>query len=255
MQKYLKPQIIVLMSVVAAAFGYLGLTATSLVVNPHQVSANEAPSGTFVRKFMGHTDYVWNWDLIETGDDVANMDDKVDWRMRFVFKNNAEVDRVKHRLDGVGLDPRINPSLPAKWGATQYAHIDDGHEHSGSYWDGDAGIKNGALCRWNYGHMRLYAIEDQNYNPTLGYYVVASIHQDYEGFSCDNEFESFESDEDWWIDRIEDNLGEDTDYDWEVTDNATSWRNNVIGKAPIGDVHTYESDGWGAEVFIPDDDD
>ena len=99
--------------------------------------------------------------------------------------------------------------------------------------------------------MRLYAKDDRNYNDTLGYYIVASIHQDYEGLACDDEFESYESDEDWWIDRTEDNLGTDTDYDWEVTDNATSWRNNVTGAPKIGPAHCYQSDGWGAEIFIP----
>ena len=253
--KYLKPQIIVLMSAVAVALGYLGIAATSLLVDPSSVSANEAPSGTFVRKSMGHTDYVWNWDFTETGSNVNNMSNKVDWGMRFIFKNNADVELVKDRLDGVMLDPRIHPSLPSWVGATQYAHIDDGHEHVGSYWDGDKGFKNNALCRWNHGHMRVYANYDVNYNATLGYYVVATIHQDFEGISCDNEFMSYESDEDWWVDRIRDNLGTSTDYDWVVTDNATNWRNNVSGYKKIGDVHWYQSDGWGPEVFIPNDDD
>ncbi len=104
--------------------------------------------------------------------------------------------------------------------------------------------------------MRFYAQsgEDRNYNPTYGYYVVATLHRDSEGIGCTNMYESFESDEDWWLDRIRDNLGSDTDYNWSISDNDVNWGNGVTGTVPIPhDTHLYQSDGLGPVVTIPAD--
>ena len=235
---------------VIAALGYLGLSGINLFLNPAPAKANTAPSSAYERISMGHSDYIWNWDYKDDELDRT----QVDWGMRFVFEDNADVNYVKDRLDGRYHDPSISPNLNNVLAGWKYAHIDDGPEHVGSYWDSDKGLKNSPGCNWNFGHMRFYANSDTNYNPTLGYYVVASLHRDHEALYCDNQFTSLESDEDVWVDRIEDNLGPDTDYNWVVSDYGTYWRNRVMPEDDIGGGnHAYESDGWGVNVEVPGD--
>ena len=249
-------KIALLSFLVVAAVGYMAMSATSLFVAPSSVSANNAPDGTLFRYTLGHTDYVWNWDFNRKNMAQSEYASNVDWGMRFIFQNNANRNYVKDRLDGAGGDPTISPALDNPIGSKQYAHIDDGHEHVGSVWDWDKGIKNLPICQWNFGHMRIYGNSGVNYNPSLGYYVVASIHRDFEGEPlCDNMFSSRESHEDTWISRIENNLGPTTDYDWEVTDDETSWRNILNPGDDIGGGnHFYHSDGWGVVVDVPGDD-
>ena len=251
--KNIGKRIIGLSLLAAIALGYLGLSGANLVLNPNAANANTAPPGTLQNKLMGSTDYVWNWDYGSKTDETDRY--RVDWAMRFVFKENADIDYVKDRLDGRWHDPSISPNLNNVLAHHKFAYVDDGHDHQGSYWDEDKGLKNHTGCFWNFGHMRFYANGDSNYNPTLGYYVVATLHRDHEALHCDNQFSSLESHEDTWIDRIEDNLGPDTDYDWTVTENATSWQNGISGTRDIGGGnHTYQSDGWGHEVTVPGDD-
>lgn len=231
---------------------YLSIVATSLLLAPDHVRASAAPNGTFLRTSLGQGDYVWNWDF--NGRRVDS--NSVDWGMRFLFYNNAEVDEVKDRLDGVSNDPRITPFLNAK-GWFQYAAMDDHQTQSVWEWDRDRGIKDHPGCDWNWGHMRIYATGggDRNYNTSLGYYVVATIHRDHENlYNCDDMYSSYESHENDWIDRIEDNLGSDSGYNWTVYDFGIDWENGVRGSPEIGtgdENHWYESDGWGVRVRLP----
>lgn len=206
-----------------------------------------ATPNTLKKHNLGQSDYVWNWDFKST----YRSQTRVDWAMRFIFHNNAEVDHVKDRLDGVFGDPGIIPVLPVKFGSRKYANIYDGGHYSGDRWDGDSGIKDQPACTWNSGHMRFYAKGDQHYNSTYGYYLVASNHQDYEGVFCQNKFRSTETTEDFWVNRIKDHLGSRTQYDWDVSDSATIWRNGVAGYVDIGGGnHKYQSNGLGPEVDV-----
>lgn len=115
--------------------------------------------------------------------------------------------------------------------------MDDDPDESDFEWDRDSGIKDHPGCEWNHGHIRVYATGsgDHNYNPSYGYYVVATIHRDHENpYSCEKRYESFESDEDWWNARMEDNLGSDTEYNWTVYDSSIYWGNGVSGTLNIG---------------------
>ena len=250
MKKLNKTRMALPLALVVAAVSYLALSGASFLSAPTSVGANQAPDGSYARKYLGQGDYVWNWDY--TDDEESS--DHVDWGMRFLFYNNADVDLVKDRLDGEGGDPSIPGMLRSRVGARQYAYMDDHQTQNQFEWDRDSGFKNVNNCRWNLAHMRVYATgdNDRNYNQTYGYYVVATIHKDFEGLGCDFEFESLESDEDWWVDRIRDNLGSDTEYDWTVYDSSLNWGNGVDGVQEIGNgSHSYESDGWGVRVRIP----
>jgi hypothetical protein len=241
-------------ALVIASVAYLGLSLTGLLLAPSPVGASTAPSGSFSQIHLGEGDYVWNWDFNGRFLDF----EAVDWGMRFIFYDNADVDKVKDRLDGVALDPRITPML--EWsGGPQYGGMLDYVEDQATQFDGDRGIKDDPGCRWNNGHMRIYATSggDRNYNPTFGFYVVATVHKDHEDlFFCDDQYISGESHENWWVDRIEDNLGIDTQYDWTIDSQGFNWANSVVGYPEIspGDDadHWYQSDGWGVKVRIPD---
>lgn len=256
MKKINNLRVVLPMALVLASVAYLGLSVASLFLAPAHVGASVAPDGTFRRLAIGQGDYVWNWDF----NDESEAFDGVDWGMRFIFYNNADVDEVKDRLDGKMVDPRITPFLSYQ-GWFQYAGMQDSYEDEANQWDQDRGIKDDPGCSWNYGHMRVYATSgDYNYNLDYGYYVVASTHRDHEShFLCDDQYFSTESNEDWWVARIRDNLGSNTDYNWTVYDEAFNWKNSVTGFPEISpndsDDHWYQSDGWGVKVHLPSDDD
>ena len=146
-------------------------------------------------------------------------------------------------------------------GGPQYGGMLDYPDDQATQWDSDWGTKNRPGCRWNSGHMRIYATSGggRNYNTTYGFYVAATVHEDRESlFWCDDQYRSREIDEDWWVERIEDNLGTDTDYDWTVEEPGFNWNNDVTGTLEISpndsDTHQYQSDGLGVNVRLPNDD-
>ena len=257
--KNLNRRIAVLSFLIVLAVGYLAVSGANLFLAVSPAEANTAPSGTLRWLQMGHGDSVYNWDFKNKNSRGSN---NVDWGMRYLFHDNAEVDYIKDRMDGVMTDPRIRPTV-GNVGSLKHAYIFDGPDHNGSSWDSDGGIKNNPWCNWNLGHMRLYANDGQSYNRDLGYYVVASVHQDYEGWHCTNKYRSREVDEQFWYDRIDDNLTYPSEYNWKLIDNGFNWRNGVSGTVDIDDdadpsdeeeKHGYESDGWGPTVSVPGDD-
>ena len=226
---------------VGAALAYLALYLLNVLYSPPGVGANTAPSGTYNLYEIGD-DEIWNWDFEST----STGDDNVDWSMRFVFGDNATINEVKHRIDGQAGDPSISPELDVS-GSAKKAWVDDGDEQTGSEWDSDEGKKEGNHC--DYGnHMRFYAQsgEDRNYNSTWEYYIVATLHVDKEERSrwpwsenCDPLYWSWELDEDWWVDRIEDSLT-GSPYNWTVDDDDIYWNAGITGIRTLegGTIHT-----------------
>ena len=175
----------------------------------------------------------------------------MDWALRFVFGENAEIDKVKDRIDGEGGDPTISPALDSS-GSGKKAWVDDGTQQTGSSWDSDAGIKEGNNCGYD-DHMRFYAQsgEDRNYNVQWEYYIVASVHHEDHGWGCPDYFWSWELDEDWWVSRINSYLTADP-YNWTVTDNDIYWNAGVSSIQDIGGGnHSYGSDDHGPYVEVP----
>ena len=175
--------------------------------------------------------------------------------MRFVFGGNATINEVKYRIDGQEEDPSISPELNVS-GSPKKAWVYDGSEQTGSSWDSDEGKKEGNSCDYD-NHMRFYAQsgEDQNYNSTWDYYIVATLHYEYHSRywwdSCEPVFWSWELDEDWWVDRIEDNLTA-SPYNWAVTGDSIYWNAGVSGYPDIGGGnHSYQSDDYGPYVEVP----
>lgn len=95
---------------------------------------------------------------------------KVDWAIDLLFFGNANINKVKKKL---------NPWLPSH-GGPMYARVNDG---TGWVWDTDSGIKT-QLCpaaNQTAAHMRIYAppSTDTFWNRSWGYYVIASSHFDH----------------------------------------------------------------------------
>ena len=225
--RILNKNVAALFIIAVAALGYLTLSGANLLLNPTLAEANIAPDGTLNRKSLGQSDYVWNWDFLTFEAAEDQDENNVDWGMRFIFHENANVDYVTDRIDGAGADPHINPQLTNFLATGKYAHIDDGPTHVGSNITSDRGLKTNPGCAWNFGHMRFYANSGVNYNSNWGYYIVASSHRDHEWVNCDNKFSSLEYHEGVWGDRIEDYLGSDTEYDWTVVEDGIFWDNAV----------------------------
>ena len=98
-------RIVSLSALALGSAAFLALSVVSLVLVPPSADANEAPNGSYARKYLGQGDYVWNWDYNDNDDDEQDAQ-HVDWGMRYIFHNNAEIDYIKDRLDGGRQRPR-----------------------------------------------------------------------------------------------------------------------------------------------------
>ena len=136
----------------------------------------------------------------------------VDWPIRYFFYGGAHVDKIKNRIDGCGNDPSLTPQLCNSGGGVNLKFIDS---YPTIQYDSDDGKKRSISCAnpWDY-HTRIYAPNpdassvDFGYNSNWGMWVVASVHRDYEVVwndlpaSCSSNYQSLESDEDWFNQRI-----------------------------------------------------
>lgn len=240
--KHASRPISVVVTLLTAAYIVFGMFA---VLTPRTASANVAPSGSFTQFIVGSNgDFFYTWDFLSTNPFSYT---NVDWGSRFFFIQNAEIDKVKNILDGIGT-PSISPTLGSSGGA-MFAFLHDGPEQgASSNWDQDSGIKQGLWCSWDH-HMRFYArtTTDRNYDVAVGYYIMGTNHRDYELGICTHTYTSYESDEDWWKSRI------DANTSWITAD---SWYNFSNGNGNVasdigGGNHSYASDGWPVTVWVP----
>lgn len=113
--------------------------------------------------FAGN-DALYNYDFLSTTASATN----VDWTANMMFRNNAEIDKVKAIL---------MPEFKNE-GSAKYALLRDESYYT---WDVDHGMKNpnDASCPSNV-HMRLYAdSDDRMYNLTDGFYIFGTTHIDW----------------------------------------------------------------------------
>jgi hypothetical protein len=226
----------------AAAVG-TGAAAYSLVVmlvslsSASHATAWTATATSFGWVSAGSSDQWLNYDF---QDDTAHTASNVDWPVRFLFDTNAEVDKVKDTIDGchsVYLSPQLCDSASAK---AFY-----GKENNVVYWDYDSGRKGGLHCQLDM-HMRVYAVfpADRNYDPNLGYYVLATVHKDLENGSCQVQYYSAEGEQSWWDTRISAIPG------WTDHANISYWYN--YEPAHWADAqHWVQSDGYTSYIDVP----
>jgi len=167
--------ILVGLGVHAAIFGYAGNTATKVTL----VGISE--------------DRFYNYDFRSNG---STSKSNVDWPVMIVFNKNANVNKVKN----------------AFWGSTaignnMYARMTDDINAANSWvWDSDRGTKTGACTSGQiFRHMRVYGPPDGDrmYNPSWGYYVLATTHYDREECLSTKQFGWSETAEEYMTKHIE----------------------------------------------------
>jgi len=178
----------------------------------------------------------------------------VDWPVRFLFRENAEIDKVKNRLDGCGSDPAYASDQICSSGGAMHHRADDG---SGEFYDQDSGKKRGSNCNssnWDQ-HMRFYAnpANDWNYNVDWGFWMVSSNHRDYEwtgGITfCSSSYQSVESDETFWNSRVITFNGLQSPS-WSINTNTLSMVNAETARWADSN-HYVESNGYGSIIWVP----
>lgn len=176
-------------------------------------------------------DQFLNWDF-------HNQGESVDWPINLLFWNNAEIDKVKRQYQfqdgwsGSGC------------GHTMWSALTDGYSWT---WDGDDGIKRPCLpaCMTSATHLRLYAppATDRFYNPSWGYYVIASSHKD------QSEFCFFGTKHGWSEDAEEHAVDVARSFGWYAGDDWASF-SNPLPNTHLGN-HYLQNDGRASHVRVP----
>ncbi len=224
-----------LIGLLAAGYIVLGFTWAQ---DRSQGASAWTAGGFFGLVSAGSADAWYNYDFKTQSAEASN----VDWPIRYLFAADAEVDKVKNTIDGCGGDPTINPCL-----GDHVVHEAKfrGRENGYWYWDGDGGRKQGLSCQLDQ-HIRVYALSstDRNWDPELGYYILGSVHKDYEGGECDDLFYSAEGEQGWWDTRIAGISG------WTVHANISYW-SNFENARWADSTHWVHSDGLTTYVDVP----
>lgn len=127
---------------------YLALGAAFSFFTPPHATADPA-SNLSVIAYAGDS---WeNYDFTSPTWDANG----VDWPLRFVFYNNAEVDYVKNKIDGCNGDPSISPTICNTLASAQYFWTYDTSDSGGNPtswlgYDADSGLKQTIGCSWYY---------------------------------------------------------------------------------------------------------
>jgi hypothetical protein len=228
------------------AVAYLSVASWSALADPQGAQAQN--TSTLYWLNATENDGFYNFDFKSQNASSNN----VDWPMRFLFFNNAEIDKVKDALDGCH-----SPYIPAQTcnnGGGENAAFND---NLILQWDSDGGKKQTNTCSSSGAqHMRFYANPvdvypyDRNYNTAWGYYIFAAVHKDYEGGSggsCTTYY-SAEGEEGWWVQRMLDYLP-----GWSQQSNSYYWYNYDGGHWDLygGNYHWTQSNGYASYVSVP----
>lgn len=223
-------------AIAALSLLYLAGGLVQSLATPTPATANSTNNLTTIS--LGYSDYIFNWDSL----DGSTSSKKVDWPVRFIFWDDANINRVKDRLDGCGGDPSLSPQVCSS-SSTKYFRFNDGPETQ--YFeevDWDGGKKQGVSCDYDQ-HIRVYAYDltGRNYNASLGFYVMGTVHKDLEGGGCENSYYSAEGEEGWWVTRAGQISG------WSVT-SGPYLSNYESGRWDTN--HWIQSDGYSRKVRV-----
>ena len=104
--------------------------------------------------------------------------------------------------------------------------------------------------------MRFYANgADAWYSPTWGYYIVSSLHWDYEKTNpwpwggCTAFYYSTETNENFWNNRVI-TMNELISPDWVINTNTLCFANPETARW-VDANHYVASNGWGSIVYVP----
>jgi hypothetical protein len=180
-------------------------------------------------------DYFHNYDFSSENAVGTN----VDWPISVFFIGNATVDKAKssmeswsNQFDGQSLNKK---------------HLSMRDSSANSYsWDADGGKKSPSCPGSGNSspHYRVYGIgsSERLYNTTLGYWVPASTHRDYNECALSGtRYAQTEQTEDLLISEVDENTAVQPDY----------W--NLYNAEPLRDEgnHRWENGGTASTVRIP----
>lgn len=220
------------------------IAATNLAPGAPAAEAAYVNQGTwFSMRFNMSGDSFDNYDYLERCENRTDMScgarnpNEVDWAIDLLFRDNADIDRVKRTADyrfprdEAGLKNQV--ISPSVWG-----------------WDEDRGRKyheggwGGGTCPGNANmHYRVYADGDDGalYNTEVGYFVVGSAHNDYrEGCSG-----AYTGDNDAAEGYVADAFGDKgytvTKNAWDFFNKETIWQGN----------HRWSNNGLATQIRLP----
>jgi hypothetical protein len=100
----------------------------------------------------------------------------VEWPVDLLFDNNASISAIEADLSATF--PYSRPFT-----STEYARINDGN---GWFWAHNGGRKSAAFTVPDQDdeHYRLYAYSERSYTASLGYFVIGTMHKDYNAFAA-----------------------------------------------------------------------
>lgn len=215
--------------------GILFATCSAVVFTSgvSSLAATASSTTSFYSIFSGG-DQIGNYDHTGYGASHENNRSSVDWTLTMYFTVNAEIDKVKNNL----LKPKYSNT-----GGPMYERLTDG---SGWVWDQDSGLKNPNGCHVIDTHMRLYAdADDQLYNVTDGFYVVASTHKDYyEASGCGTYYGRSE-------DASNEFLSYFTGKGYSCMANAVNVHNAEPVRYDDGGLHIWQNDGNLHRCLVP----
>lgn len=211
--------------------GALGLWFLIGLALPTSASASHCTSSGKLKSIeKADGDKFKNYDFTSQNAGRCN----IDWPVNFVFKGNADIDKVKSRMDGQGY-------LYA--GSTMNAYLKD---NSSWRWDQDGGKKNDIPCFNDIEHFRIYAPpnDDSFYNTVWGYYVIGTSHIDHNE-ACPGE---------WFgkSERAEGRIASDTRDEWgssAVNEDSANMQNHHDFRR--SGPHILNNSGYATKVTIP----
>lgn len=174
-----------------------------------------------------------------------------------VFKGNADVDRVKNRLEDVGF------TIDATWGTPMYAYIVDDVDPGEPRWDKDEGVKDDKCASFSIPpfeakrdrHVRVYGGADdqiESFSTQWGFYVIASAHFDvnecpFTGTTWHGKSEVVEN---YVATRMQQMLGFAVLHDITRLGNAENWEDSKCA-APVRGKHRRCNDGYATQIEVP----
>jgi hypothetical protein len=182
------------------------------------------------KSFNGAPVKFYNYDF---GTPTCARANNVEWPIDLLFYNNAEIRTIESGLSG--FFPYGKP-----FASTEYARINDG---AGAFWARNGGRKRAAeSVGTSDDHYRVYAYSQRSYTTGLGYFVIGSMHKDFNeapGFSA-----TYGSSE-----KAESDLAVDARIieGWEVFPNNYNMRNEQYGKEGN---HTWENNGLATMIHM-----
>ena len=201
---------------------------------PAPSQASTAANGITIMLFGN--DRWYNYDFNSTGAQSNN----VDWPVTLLFTGNATINKTKSKMDSWTTYDSGSPE-------SKHLKLSDNVDSAWG-WDADGGKKTiacpgpGSQAR----HYRVYSTsnggQERLYNGTLGYYVVATTHSDFNECPPIGKYHADSE-------AVEMNIANQTDDNTAV--NRDRWGLHNTEPWRVEGNHRWDNNGWATTINIP----